>query len=62
MQGIRLSGRANEVACGKFATGTLFEGIRLEFELARGREVFNGVIWAVEFPSTGGKGGRSGSG
>ena len=62
MQGVRASGTANEVACGKFPTNVPFKGTRLEFELAGGRELSNGIVGAVEFPSTDMKGGRSGSG
>ncbi len=62
MQVIRESGTGNEVACVKFPTNLPFEGIRLEFEFARGRELFNWVVWAVELPSSDEKGGRLGSG
>ena len=61
MQEIRVSGRVNEVACCKFPTNVP-SAREVECELPRGGELFNRVVCAVEFPSTGAKGGRLGSG
>lgn len=56
MQLFRASGTANEVACGKFPTNLPVEDVRLEFELAKGGELFDGVFGEVELPSTDAKG------
>ena len=62
LQLFRVSGTTNEVACGKPWTGPGSVGMGLGFELARGRELFDEVLKAMEFSSASGKGDRLGSG